>query len=237
MSNTIEIFMQVPDESAKMVRQPVKIKLSNAKETTEKVGYSSRYHSTWKVRFSTQLPKHVHGFLLGKKYSESSLGRGKSDFTDLKKTVSGNNLESVTKNLNWYFDVYVHLHSLHTAPRNKRIWIGFNLDPLKEVTSKWNRAMAGSRISTKLSFFVGYQTEGGRTIWDSNGLRLHQSYDKDIYESKSVEWTEEREDQIRAFADRLNDVNQTLSSFLLALNDDNFSGLLNGGLLQLPESK
>lgn len=231
MTKTIKVKMLVPNEDGVREEKEVSVKIAQQRPTANKIHKIGSYDHRLKI--TAPVTGYIHSFLLEKKVDTGSLKKGLEDFTDLKKSVSGYELQNVTSRLNYLYDVFEHLHNLQKEAKQKRIWIVFQSTPICEVSSSWNRAKTGTRLSSSLQFVVGYKSRKSRRIWDVNGLDINSRQEEAIHEAPSVEWTQEREDQIQAFAERLDGINSNLAAFLLSIDDNNISELLSGNTLLL----
>jgi hypothetical protein len=178
------------------------------------------------VYFSTKIPDHIYD-VLNKQTIERNRGGMKSEmikntYNDMAKTIKRNSLEALVEYFNSIVDDYLWLMNNKKKPKKKTIFILFKKG-LNNV-STYNGANAGSKITSRFSYFVGY--DNGESLFDINFKSFNIHQDTDILEYKKIEWTKEREDFICKLNNQLEQAMQKVSDYIEQISNEKLIDIL-----------
>lgn len=212
--------MSVPNDQG--TREIKEITVSQSKPAEKSSNDYGTLEFTHSIRYKYVLPTYIYEFLKGKKYLGPRGFRNMEDFSDLKKSVSNTDLTSLLVRINYLFRVFVHMKTLTLESKSKRIWFVFECRPDLDRTSSYNSAKVGSKVYTNLWYAVGYEGNTSKKIFDTNFKRIDIASHKEYSKAISVEWTQEREDRLKALLKDYQAFGDKAASFFMGLTEQSF---------------
>lgn len=209
---SIKLLLDFADENGKRCQKEQTVKINPPKRTEH--NSVSIYHipAIYDITYNIKIPEFIYDYLIGKSVPRKDFTR---DYTkDTKKSLSGNSLQGLCKAWSELISDYVWLKQMEIVELTKVIYYKFN-HVKKSFVSHWNSAHFGDFAQIGFTYCIGYvKKEGNKEVrYTHEKKSVSYSSDRDFYELKYVEWSEEREEFFNNIKKGFSEMVDKISSF------------------------
>lgn len=201
------------------------------------LGKPKKDYNKYVMMFKTVLPDHIHSKLKGRTIERNRGGLSNKtearSYENLQKTISAESLNVLIENFEYVVEDYLFVLQDEKMPREKTIFVRWKSNFNLAKKSYYNGSLLGKDMSMEFHYFTGYFN--GRTIYDAEFREISSTRDKQIYEYKRIQWTQEREEffdsiysNFEKFKEKLEEFFGTLDEKTIDTHMSNFKLLESG---------
>jgi hypothetical protein len=232
---SIKIELDFADENGNRVKKQQTIKV-NTPSLKDKSTFSWHYHikSVYTLSFTIQIPEFIHSYLIGKCVPSTRSDQTKDYKEDFAKSINRTSIEQLTEMWCELISDYVWLKKMEQADLKKVIFYQFS-NKYGNYKSYWNGTEFGELSELGYKYSIGYvsETEKKQIRYNNQKLSISSSNDKEFYNLKFVEWTEERELFFINIQKSFEVITDKINKFESSITEETINGLIANSPLQL----
>ena len=205
-TKSLRLMLDYPTVEGGFTTKEMTVKFANPKNAKKHGALTGRWQGhahVYEMSFSIEIPEFIHEELKGKSVGERKLGESNNkdsrDYElDFPKSIKARSIDGLTEAWLQLVVDYAWLRKMATAPLQRVIFYKFDNNS-KKVNSDWNGNHFGQESILHYKYSLGYVKKSGKDIVRFNDLKksLNTHYDREFFEYKYVNWTQEREDFFR----------------------------------------
>ena len=232
---SIRIELDFADEDGNRTRkmQTVKVNTPSLRDKSKPLFYN-HVNSVYTLSFTIQIPDFIHSYLIGKSAPSSRSDRTRDYKEDFAKSINRHSIEQLTEMWCELIGDYVWLKKLERADLKKVIFYEFD-NKHGEYVSFWNGVNFGELSKLGYKYSIGYisETENRHIRYNSKKLSISSSNDKEFYNLKYVEWTQERETFFVGIQKSFESISEKITKFESGLTEETINELIAKNPLRL----
>lgn len=209
-TKSMRLTLDYPTVDGGFTTKEMTVKFANPKNAKKHGALTGRWQEhahVYEMSFSIEIPEFIHEELKGKSVGERKLGESSSRDSreyelDFPKSIKARSIDCLTEAWLQLVVDYAWLRKMALAPLQRVIFYKFD-NASKKVNSDWNANHFGYESILHYKYALGYIKQSGKgsgkDIIRFNDLKksLNTHYDREFFEYKYVNWTQEREDFFR----------------------------------------
>ena len=227
---SIKIKLNYSDENGVSSEKEMSVKI-NTVTLRDKSTYPHKARLIYTLSFSLKIPDHIHSFLIGKSVPTFGMNRRSETMNysgDFAKTIKAETIERLTERWSEIITDYEWLKNIDKLELKKVIFYKFD-NKSTDWSSDWNRTPFGKSSDLNYNYAIGFISESTRSTirYNSDKKTISISNDRDFYQLKYVEWSEERQAFFDGIQNTFEKIINNLSSFEEGLSESTINSIIS----------